>query len=162
MANGFRKLEGVPVYVKKVDKPFEDNRGTLLELFRNDEMFELPFANIKPEMGYISVTKPGMIRGPHEHYSQADVFVFIGPGNFVLHLWHKTPTKINYRTINVGESRPRMVVVPPGVVHGYKCISEYPGTVYNFPNKLYRGWGKLGMIDEIRHEENPSSPYRIL
>ena len=47
-------------------------------------------------MAYVSVTKPGVIRGPHEHVNQTDMFVFVGPGEFELHLWDRresSPTK---------------------------------------------------------------------
>jgi len=38
-------------------------------------------------MSYISQTEPGIIRGPHEHKDQADLFCFIGPSTFRLYLW---------------------------------------------------------------------------
>ena len=46
-----------------------------------------------------------------------------------------------------------MVVVPPGVVHSYRNLSERPGLVFNFPNRLYGGTGKCYPVDEIRHED---------
>ena len=49
-------------------KRFHDNRGWLTELFRNDELAEEFF----PVMCYLSMTKPGVARGPHEHVDQAD------------------------------------------------------------------------------------------
>ena len=42
---------------------FDDDRGWLIELFRNDCLENNNF----PIMGYISQTKPGVSRCPHEH-----------------------------------------------------------------------------------------------
>jgi hypothetical protein len=45
------------------------------------------------------------------------------------------------------------------VVHGYKNISAIDGMVLNFPNQLYRGKGRMGEIDEIRHEEDKDGKF---
>lgn len=128
---------------------YEDDRGWLIELFRNDCLHQ---AN-HPAMAYISQTKPGVTRGPHEHTEQSDLFCFIGPGNFELILWEK---RYEERHI-VGELKPVAVLIPPGVVHAYKNLSEYPGIVFNAPNTLFAGPGKCYLIDEIRHEEDLDS-----
>ena len=64
-------------------KKFHDPRGWLCELFRHDE---LP-AEFHPVMAYISMTEPGVARGPHEHIDQSDCFCFLGPSNFKVYLW---------------------------------------------------------------------------
>ena len=56
---------------------YRDQRGWLCELFRHDELPEI----FHPVMCYISMTEPGIARGPHEHVDQADYFCFIGPSN---------------------------------------------------------------------------------
>jgi len=142
-------IEGV--VIKKLNK-FEDSRGWLAEIYRQDE------TTFKPEMAYVSVTKPGISRGPHEHVKQSDCFVFIGPGNFELYLWDKKGAEMK---IEVGEDNPTMVIVPPGVVHGYKCVGNKDAYCINLPDKLYKGEDKKEEIDEIRWEEDPSSPYKI-
>src|SRR5664279_2065219 len=70
------------VVVKPLAK-YLDERGWLAELFRSDEMDAL----FMPVMAYISMTRPGIARGPHEHREQADSFAFIGPSNFKVYLW---------------------------------------------------------------------------
>ena len=54
-----------------------------------------------------------------------------------------------------------MVIVPAGVVHGYKCVSEHDGWCINLPDKLWRGEGKKEEVDEVRWEEDEASPYKI-
>jgi dTDP-4-dehydrorhamnose 3,5-epimerase len=137
-----------------------DDRGWLSELFRHDE---LP-PEYHPRMAYVSVTLPGVARGPHEHREQSDVFAFLGPSTFKLYLWDARPTSpsAGLRQIEyVGVDRPSLVVIPPGVVHAYRNIGPEPGLVFNCPNRLYRGWGKTEPVDEIRHEEAADSPYRL-
>lgn len=137
-----------------------DARGWLVELYRIDELHE----DIRPVMAYISQTLPGVVRGPHEHRDQTDYFVFIGPGDFELVLWDARPDSPTFgvkTTAMYGESNPCAVSIPPGVVHAYRNTSAVPGWVYNGPNRLYAGWNKAEPVDEIRHECNPDSPYRL-
>lgn len=148
-------IEGV--IIKKLNK-YEDNRGHLMEIYRSDE------GQIKPEMSYISLTKPEVARGPHEHIYQSDFFIFPGPGDFRLYLWDRresSKTKGEKMIFEVGEINPCSVIVPPGVVHGYKCISKIPAFSINLPDKLYKGENKQESVDEIRWEERSDSPYII-
>jgi dTDP-4-dehydrorhamnose 3,5-epimerase len=64
-------------------------------------------------------------------------------------------------TVVVGEDNPKSVLVPKGVVHAYQNIGDVPGIVINCPNQLYMGQGKRHPIDEIRHEDDPETIYRI-
>jgi dTDP-4-dehydrorhamnose 3,5-epimerase len=64
-------------------------------------------------------------------------------------------------TFFVGEDDARAVVIPKGVVHGYKNIGAVDGMVINCPNRLYMGEGKREPIDEIRHEDDPATIYRM-
>ncbi|MDP3995220.1 MAG: dTDP-4-dehydrorhamnose 3,5-epimerase family protein [bacterium] len=149
-------IEGLTI--KKLER-WEDERGWLSEVWRNDEM------EYAPVMAYVSKTEPGISRGPHEHKEQADGFVFAGPGNFELYLWENREGKPGYReleTMEVGEDNPVFVIVPPGVVHGYKCISKEAAYSFNLPNQLYKGKGKNEEVDEIRWEQDPESPFKII
>jgi dTDP-4-dehydrorhamnose 3,5-epimerase len=59
-----------------------------------------------------------------------------------------------------GEDNPISLIVPPGVVHGYKNISqEVDSMVINYPDKLYRGRDKKEEVDEIRHEDKEDEFY---
>lgn len=120
-----------------------------MELVREDE---LP-PGVVPRMAYISLTHPGIGRGPHEHRFQTDVFCFIS-GRFVLKLWDRRPGRDCVdEGFEVGEMNPVLVTVPPGVIHGYRNIGDSDAFVINFPDRLYAGWGRNEPVDEIRHEE---------
>jgi dTDP-4-dehydrorhamnose 3,5-epimerase len=137
-----------------------DPRGWLVELFRKDEIPPESF----PAMAYISSTKPGVARGPHEHLAQSDFFCFVGPSNFKIRLWDNRPeseTYLNIMTLMAGADDPKSVMVPAGVVHGYHNIGDVDGIVVNCPNRLYQGEGRREDVDEIRYENDPGSVFSM-
>jgi len=139
---------------------FNDGRGWLTELFRHDELA----AEFFPAMAYISSTRPGVTRGPHEHVDQADLFCFIGPSNFKLRMWDNRPDSPTFRhviTVVVGADNPAAALVPKGVVHAYQNVGDTDGIVINCPNRLYMGEQRRQSIDEIRHEDDPETIFRM-
>lgn len=141
-------------------KRFNDSRGWLTELFRHDELA----AEFHPTMTYVSATRPGVARGPHEHVDQADFFCFIGPSNFKMRMWDNRPDSKTFNhvmTLIVGADDWKAILVPAGVVHAYQNVGEVDGIVINCPNRLYAGEGRHEPVDEIRHEDDPNTIYRI-
>jgi dTDP-4-dehydrorhamnose 3,5-epimerase len=137
-----------------------DQRGGLSELFRSDQ---IPSPCL-PAMAYLSVTHAGMTRGPHEHRVQTDTFCFMGPGDYRLSLWDNradSPTFGHKQTLTVGETRPAIVFVPPGVVHGYTNVSGTDAWMINLPNRLFAGPGRKEPVDEIRHEDRAATDFRM-
>ncbi|MBI5641194.1 MAG: dTDP-4-dehydrorhamnose 3,5-epimerase family protein [Nitrospirae bacterium] len=145
-------MEGV--IIRELNQ-FHDERGWLTEVFRDDE------TDFRPAMSYVSMTKPGIARGPHEHIEQSDYFCFFG--EFRLYLWDNrkgSPTYGEKMTFDT-KGRPCTAIVPPRVVHAYKNIGSGDGLVFNLPDSLFRGKGKALPVDEVRYEEDPESPYKI-
>lgn len=139
-------------------RKFVDERGWLAEIFRHDE---LP-AWFRPEMSYVSVTNPGVLRGPHEHVDQTDLFCWVGPGDFKLTLWDNRPTSptyLNRMEVAMGVNNPGSAIIPKGVVHCFRCISHESGFVISCPDRLFMGKGKAALIDEIRYEDDPQNPF---
>ncbi len=148
-------IEGV--VIKNLVK-YGDERGWLAEIFRKDEI------EARPVMGYVSATKPGVVRGPHEHKNQTDIFAFIGPGSVELMLWDnrkESPTFGEKILVECGENNPTLAIVPPGVVHAYKNVGEIDAWCINLPDKLYKGEGRREEADEIRWENDPNSPFKL-
>jgi dTDP-4-dehydrorhamnose 3,5-epimerase len=153
----YRKGKIHDVTVRPLTK-YLDERGWLAELFRADEVD----AAIMPVMAYISMTQPGVARGPHEHTAQTDYFCFIGPSNFKVYLWDSrkdSPTFGVKQVIFAGVDAPMTMTIPPGVVHAYKNVGTDNGIVFNAPDKLFAGQNKKEPVDEIRHEDATSSPF---
>jgi dTDP-4-dehydrorhamnose 3,5-epimerase len=141
-------------------RKFDDRRGWLIELFRHDELA----AEFHPTMAYISSTLPGAARGPHEHLDQADLFCFLGPSNFKLSMWDNrsdSPTFRMVMTLVVGADDPKVVIIPKGVVHAYQNIGDVEGIVINCPNRLYMGENRHEPVDEVRHEDDPDTIFRM-
>jgi dTDP-4-dehydrorhamnose 3,5-epimerase len=148
---------------------YTDPRGWLCELFRDDDV---P-AEYRPVMAYVSMTQPGVARGPHEHVEQADYFCFTGPGTFRVYLWDARPASPTFghkEVRDVGDGTPMALIVPPGVVHAYRNVSQGNGIVFNAANALYAGEGRKGWrgpkgtpeyVDEIRHEHIADSPFTL-
>jgi dTDP-4-dehydrorhamnose 3,5-epimerase len=148
-------IEGV---IWKPLTTYHDKRGWLCELFRDDELPK----TVNPVMAYISMTEPGIARGPHEHVDQTDVFCFLGPSNFKMYLWDIRKSSSTYQASQVeivGIDKPMLVIVPPGVVHAYKNVGGVQGIVFNCPNQLFKGVGRKEPVDEIRHEDIVDSPF---
>jgi dTDP-4-dehydrorhamnose 3,5-epimerase len=87
----FKRGEIEGVIINELPK-YTDERGYLIETFQEDTF---P-SRIKPVMNYISFTKSGIARGPHEHREQTDIFYFIGPGNFRIKLWDNRQNSSTY------------------------------------------------------------------
>jgi len=155
----FRSGEVEGVVVRELRR-FADGRGWLSELFRDDEVA----GEFRPAMAYVSTTLPGVRRGPHEHREQADYFCFVGPSSFELRLWDNRPGSATYGnvlTLVAGEANPLSIIIPAGVVHAYRNVGDVPGFVINLPNRLYAGAGRREAVDEIRHEDDPATPFRM-
>jgi len=150
-------IEGVVVQNLK---RHTDHRGWLMELFRSDEILE----EFRPAMAYVSSSEPGVVRGPHEHRTQADFFCFIGPSAFRVFMWdnRKASRTFGHKLIiDAGDQNPKAFIIPPGVVHAYKNIGTMTGWVINMPNRLYRGRQRSEAPDEVRHENDPNTVFTL-
>lgn len=155
----FRRGAISGVIVRPLRK-FVDERGWLAELFRHDDLEE----EFYPEMCYVSATEPHVTRGPHEHVEQADLFCLMGPSNFKMRLWDNreaSETYYNVMTLFVGADNPSVVLVPKGVAHAYRNIGSVTGIVINCPNRLYMGKERSAEIDEIRHEDDTDTIFKM-
>jgi dTDP-4-dehydrorhamnose 3,5-epimerase len=154
----FRSADGIDGVLVRSLARYEDERGWLAELYRTDGW------DHQVALCYLSWTHPGKARGPHEHVYQSDYFAFLGPGSFRVYLWDMREESRTYRHVmrlDVGEANPVSVLVPPRVVHAYKCISEQKGLVVNMPDKLYAGVLRKQEVDEIRYEDKQDTPFHL-
>jgi len=143
---------------------YEDARGAITELFRKDDLRQANRSKRAsvgdPQMAYISMTKAGQLRGPHEHVQQADVFIFF-QAPFDVFMWDNRPGsptyQYKYKTKTLGPFT--QIIVPPGVVHAYRALDQ-DGLTVNCPDQLYRGWNKEQQVDEIRYEDDAASPFQ--
>lgn len=158
--NGITEIPGLPGVRVEALPVFKDARGSLHELFRVDE---IP-AGFKPLMACSSWSHPGVTRGPHQHVEQDDYFTFAGPSDFSVYLWDDRLGAAGAAKgwlINTGEQMPSRIHVPRGVVHAYRNAGKCPGLVVTVTSLLFKGMGRHDPVDEIRHELDSNSPYRL-
>jgi len=134
-----------------------DYRGHLIETFRIDELPE----GISPVMSYVNFTQPGFWRGPHVHHQRTEIFAFPGPGNLRIVLWDNridSKTYLGRKIVYAGEDNPMLITIYPGIVHLIENISKNKDAlIINYPNTLFKGWGRREeFTDEIRYENDDS------
>ncbi|MHA1297856.1 MAG: dTDP-4-dehydrorhamnose 3,5-epimerase family protein [Candidatus Helarchaeota archaeon] len=122
------------VKLKKL-KVIPDERGRLMEMLRaDDNEFFIKFGQV-----YITTTYPGVVKGWHYHKKQYDNFTCVA-GMLKVALYDdrdKSPTKGEVNEFYIGIYNPMLIQIPPGVLHGWKCISETEAIVVNCPTEVY-------------------------
>jgi dTDP-4-dehydrorhamnose 3,5-epimerase len=111
-----------------------DERGYLMEMLRSDwEEFET-FGQV-----YLTAVYPGVVKGWHYHKKQTDHFICIhGMAKVVLYDGREgSPTHGEVNEFFMGELNPILLKIPPGVMHGFKGISQEMALIVNVPTELY-------------------------
>jgi dTDP-4-dehydrorhamnose 3,5-epimerase len=124
-------IEGVATKKLKV---IPDERGHLMECLRSDDDLFIKFGQM-----YMTTTLPGVVKGWHLHRAQWDNVVCVkGMIKLVLHDQRGgSPTHGQTDEFFMGEHQPLLVRVPPGVWHGWKCVSVEEAYVVNAPTEVY-------------------------
>jgi dTDP-4-dehydrorhamnose 3,5-epimerase len=143
-------IDGVVVTPLRV---IPDERGRLMEILRRDDSVFMGFGQV-----YLSTVYPGVVKAWHYHRNQADCFTCV-KGMVKVALYDDregSPTRGLVNEIYVGEHKPCLVVIPKGVHHGWKCVSECEAYVINVPTEPYN----RSDPDEFRTDpHDPAIPY---
>jgi dTDP-4-dehydrorhamnose 3,5-epimerase len=111
-----------------------DERGYLLEMLRSDwEEYER-FGQV-----YMTAVYPGVVKGWHYHKIQTDHFMCVqGMAKVVLYDNRlDSPTHGQINEFFIGSQNPMLLKIPPGVMHGFKGISQEITLIINVPTELY-------------------------
>jgi dTDP-4-dehydrorhamnose 3,5-epimerase len=124
-------IEGV-VYKKLVK--YCDDRGTFMEILRADDGILQRFGQASISMSY-----PGVIKAFHYHERQDDVWYFpIGNAQVVLYDLRKaSSTRGETDVYYMGEENPSILLIPKGVVHGYRVLGQVAATILYFTTQAY-------------------------
>lgn len=128
-------IEGIVVKAMKV---VPDERGHLLEILRNDEPLFSKFGQV-----YVTTTYPGVVKGWHCHRKQTDFICCVsGMIKLVLYLPKDLLDVGQNRAgqvdqLFIGEHNPCLVKIPPGVWHGWKCISANEAVIVCVTDEPY-------------------------
>jgi dTDP-4-dehydrorhamnose 3,5-epimerase len=121
------------VKTKKL-KVIPDERGRLMEILRTDDQLFLKFGQV-----YMTTTYPGVVKAWHKHEKQTDNLACV-QGMIKLALYDPRENSPTFKEINqfyIGIHNPLLVQIPPGVFHGWMCISEEEAIVINIPTEVY-------------------------
>lgn len=124
-------IEGVRVKKLKV---IPDERGRLMEMLRIDDEFFTGFGQV-----YMTTAYPGVVKGWHYHKIQDDNMVIVR-GMMKIVLYDGRKDSKTFKEIDeffFGEHNPSLLHIPAGVMHGFKCISDYEAICINIPTEAY-------------------------
>jgi len=128
-------IDGVRVQPYSI---FPDDRGCFLEVGRltRDLLAEFPAESTQVSA---ALSYPGAIKAFHFHRRQTDYWV-PAAGMFQVVLVDLRPGSKTFgvrNTMYVGALRPWRILIPPGVGHGYKIVSQEPAMLVYVTNRFY-------------------------
>ena len=124
-------IDGVAVRRAKV---LPDQRGRLGEIIRADDPWFEKFGQV-----YFTTTYPAVVKAWHYHKKQTDHFYVI-KGLVKIALCDKREGSPTYGTVNelyLGEHCPGLLRIPPGVHHGWMCVSQSEAYILNVVSEMY-------------------------
>ena len=112
-----------------------DDRGFFEEILRDDDDLLRRFGQASLSMSY-----PGVIKAFHYHERQDDLWFFpVGSAQVVLYDGRSaSPTKGVTQVLYPGEDNPLLIVIPVGVVHGYRVLGSKPLMIVYFTTESYQ------------------------
>ena len=124
-------IEGVAARGAKV---LPDERGRLGEIMRADDPWFEKFGQV-----YFTTTYPGVVKAWHYHKKQTDHF-YIAKGLVKIALYDARKDSATFGVVNqifLGEHCPGLVRIPPGVQHGWMCVSDCEAYIINMVSEMY-------------------------
>ena len=111
-----------------------DERGRLWEILRADDDIFQQFGQV-----YVTTAYPGIVKAWHAHEHQTDFFtVLSGMAKFVLYdMRADSATRGQVQEFFLGRDHLKLITIPPGVYHGFKCIGDREVVALNCPTRPY-------------------------
>lgn len=133
-------IDGVVVKKLTVHADISDSEeilnepGFLVEVLRDDDNLLRKFGQ-----STFTVTYPGTVKAWHYHARQDDLWFFAtGKAMVVLYDRRKdSPTYKQTQVIYAGEGDYKLILIPVGVIHGYKVVSKEPVLLFYHTTASY-------------------------
>lgn len=135
---------------------YEDGRGRLMEILRNEPMPDGLGGRIQLDFGqaYLTTCHRGVVKAWHHHEKQTDRMLCLS-GALQIGLYDEATGKT--ATVYSSPHRPRLVTIRPGIWHGFACVGGEEAIVLNLPDRAY----DYSVPDEQRRPaHDPAIPYR--
>ncbi len=128
------KIKELKIFKDKPDLEQDIEPGIFMEVLRDND-------NLLSNFGQSNYTTAGSgtIKAFHWHKSQDDLW-FVATGKAIIVLYDQrknSPTYGETQTIPCGEEDWKLVLIPVGVVHGYKVVSKEPCGLFYHVTKSY-------------------------
>jgi dTDP-4-dehydrorhamnose 3,5-epimerase len=134
-AEGALRIEPIDGLSYRLVRPVSHGQGHLTEVFRADwGLSEEPVPQVN-----LTVTFPGQVRAWGIHRFTVDR-LFAASGSLCIVCYDGRPGSPSYRRINelfLGGRNQGLVVIPPGVYHGWKNIGADEAAIVSMPSRLY-------------------------
>lgn len=124
-------IDGVKIKPLRV---LPDDRGILMEMLRSDDEDFQQFGQV-----YVTTVYPGVVKAWHYHKKQTDHFVCVS-GMAKVGLYDDrdgSPTRGESQTVYLGVHAPKLLIIPPGVYHGFTPAGPETAAIVNIPTELY-------------------------
>ena len=124
-------IEGIAARSGRV---IPDQRGRLGEIMRADDPWFEKFGQV-----YFTTTYPGVVKAWHYHKIQTDHF-YVVKGLIKVALYDERKDSSTHGVVNevyLGEHRPGQIRIPPGVQHGWMCVSDTEAYIVNIVSEMY-------------------------
>ena len=134
-AEGSLRLEPVEGVIHRLARPVSHHHGHLTEAFRAD-WGVTDFAVVQVNL---TVTFPGRVRAWGIHRLTVDR-LFAATGSLNIVCFDGRPDSPTYGALNqflLGERNQGLVVIPPGVWHGWQNVGADEATIVSMPSRLY-------------------------
>ena len=128
-------IDGVAIETQAI---WPDDRGYFVEVARLGKGLVSGFPAESTQVS-ATVSYPATVKAFHYHLHQTDCWVpLAGMLQIALvDLREQSRTFGRKNTMYVGTLRPWMVIIPPGVAHGYKVIGTTPASLIYVTNRHY-------------------------
>ncbi len=116
--------------------PIVDGRGDLTEVWSESWR---QAGLVRPRHVYQSATDYGVVKAWHLHNKHTDQFV-VTRGKIQIvccDLRPESPTFERAVSVIAGDRRPVLLVIPPGILHGWKALSVPEALVLNLQSHAY-------------------------
>jgi dTDP-4-dehydrorhamnose 3,5-epimerase len=113
-----------------------DGRGEVTELWSAPWMAQ---GFVRAEHAYQSATDHGVVKCWHLHQLHTDQFT-VTRGKLqvtLVDLREESPTFGHVNALFLGSLRPRLIKIPPRIMHGWKALSAPEVLVVNFQSHVY-------------------------
>ena len=128
-------LDGVRVAAVPI---WPDDRGHFLEILRTGQGLPADFPAGTSQVS-ATVTRPRVVKAFHYHLRQSDCWSVV-KGMLQVALADLRPSSPSFgqrNTLYVGELRPWQILIPPGIAHGYKVISDEAAVLVYVTSRFY-------------------------